>query len=316
MTADAPAPSPDDGIPVDEIRRLIDIGRAQGTITVDEILVALGSPEPTHELIGAITELLANQGVAVDPEEPVEELRASTDAELATPPPRPAPRPRVPRERPLDTQRGGSSADPVRMYLKEIGRVPLLSGPEEVALAEVAIHLETTGRIRDTVTGLLGADFDLSGSDGDDPVGVQWAWLTRSWTPEHELPAPGNPLRQRYNAWDGLPRGIARGLPDPAVSILQEAAYAIALSRLGEHCTRLYATLPAGTPVDILEGPYAGAAGVVHSPCWVQDPNPAVLCYTEQPVGYAVRLAETSLAPDTHGRVQVPTEAVRPYTPR
>jgi RNA polymerase primary sigma factor len=44
---------------------------------------------------------------------------------------------------------GGGTADPVRMYLKEIGRVPLLSGTEEVILARcVEQGLLATGRLQ------------------------------------------------------------------------------------------------------------------------------------------------------------------------
>jgi RNA polymerase primary sigma factor len=130
----------DDGVAVTELRRLIAMGRG-GRVTVDELLVAMGSPEPTHELIAAVTELLGNQGIAVDPEVPD---MAVTDDELVTTVPAPRrtaaptarrqPRERV--ERAVDAGRGGSSADPVRMYLKEIGRVALLNGVQEVELAK------------------------------------------------------------------------------------------------------------------------------------------------------------------------------------
>jgi RNA polymerase primary sigma factor len=157
VTGQVPNPPSDDGVPVEEIRRLISMGQPAGTITVDEVLVALGSPEPTPDFIGAITELLGNQGITVDPEEPTD----VSDAALTAPvvPPKPPKAKRAPRGRTVEAPaRGGSgpSADPVRMYLKEIGRVALLTGPEEVGLAQ-RIEAGAAARVRlEEIAGQLG----------------------------------------------------------------------------------------------------------------------------------------------------------------
>ncbi len=150
---------PSSAVAIEELRRLIALGRDQGTITVDEVLVGLGSPEPTPQFIDAITELLGSQGIVVDPEEPTEdgvqrepEPAPPRDASEAAPPlppvvevrpaagrrsPHQGRQARVKSSRPSDQSRvSPSTADPVRLYLQEIGRVPLLDAAGEVALAK------------------------------------------------------------------------------------------------------------------------------------------------------------------------------------
>ncbi|MGK2959313.1 MAG: RNA polymerase sigma factor RpoD [Acidimicrobiales bacterium] len=134
-----------DELPLDTLRRLIAIGKVDGTVTVDEVLVALGTPEPTPEFIEAITELLASQDIVVDPEDPfagesTEDL-VPTSTHLE---PKKVPSKRVATKAKVSKRKGlgaspasmGDAFDPVAAYLKEIGRVPLLDAAEEVALAK------------------------------------------------------------------------------------------------------------------------------------------------------------------------------------
>ena len=126
MTAQptTPPPSPGPDLALGELGRLVALGRDRGTLSVEEVLVALGCPEPTPSFIEAITELLAGHGITVDlgdhegepgmPEEvvvapKVAERRARPRDRRASSPPRAV------GERQAPAGTGGASADPVEL---------------------------------------------------------------------------------------------------------------------------------------------------------------------------------------------------------
>ncbi len=108
---------------------------AMGIEVVDEIVDEL-EREDQRRASGApsardTTERNGATGARVSPHHPAPEPhrdRGEPAARPQTPPAAPAP-PRVYRAE-------SASFDPVRMYLKEIGKVPLLTGPQEVTLAQ------------------------------------------------------------------------------------------------------------------------------------------------------------------------------------
>jgi RNA polymerase primary sigma factor len=131
------------GVPEDDWNGLLRKGKRDGSLTPDDLLDVLAPLELTPELIEAVVARVRAEGIAYSDDEPGiidedENGDAAVVVEREPTPRRPPRAPRAPaRPRPTveDDRAMGSSADPVRMYLREIGKVALLTGEEEVSLA-------------------------------------------------------------------------------------------------------------------------------------------------------------------------------------
>src|SRR5690242_16297721 len=137
-TTDAPLPLLD--LSDAAVRKMIKLAKKRGYVTYEQLNAALPSEEVTSEQIEDILAMMNEMGINVveqedaEPEEQAEETREEPeeeepDGELVE----------VARTTPAKaekTEPAERTDDPVRMYLREMGSVELLSREGEIAIAK------------------------------------------------------------------------------------------------------------------------------------------------------------------------------------